>query len=646
MIGTGTGTGRDVTDARGRVIVNARGFGFLEIEAPPALAGLAAFIAPPDLNPLLEGDLVSARVRTDGAEAEGRYTATYLRLIERTRIELFGHLVLHSRRPFLRVDRLVSNTDWPLAIAADDPLLAELAADPHTPILLVGELQDSQLIPRRRVVESDAGLERVVVRHALRSAFSDESLEIARKAATPPLGSRRDLRELPTVTIDAPVSRDLDDALSILPAPEDGGLRLFVSISDVAAFVPDQSALDREAAERATSVYLAGRMLPMLPHALSENAASLLPDTDRAALTVELRIDPEGQVTSVDIYESLIRSTARLSYEQVAAFLDTNEVGDIPEAVHATLRWLRTAAARISALRSARGGVELVREEAYIALDESNREPTRVYARANTSAHSLVERLMVVANEAVARWLVERGLPGLFRVHDLPSPEAVRSLTAFAANFGFETGFGSVLTPRALAAFEAQFKHTAVAPALYTVLGRVLGPARYTVHPAPHFGLAAPLYVHFTSPIRRYADLAIQRIVKGYLAGRRDRYAGEPRLDALAGYINRAAYHADKAETERLRALSARLFAARVGETFEGRIVRIRPFGLLVQLAETGVSGTIASEALGVGPFHFDRTSQLLRGPSRSYMVGEAIVVRIAGASEELGRIDLVPITL
>jgi ribonuclease R len=153
--------------------------------------------------------------------------------------------------------------------------------------------------------------------------------------------------------------------------------------------------------------------------------------------------------------------------------------------------------------------------------------------------------------------------------------------------------------------------------------------------------LAAPLYVHFTSPIRRYADLSVHRIVKGYLAGRRDRVAGEPALEALAGNINRATYRASKAEAERVRALSARLFAGRIGERFSGRIVRIQPFGLMVQLARTGVAGTISTDALPGGPFTYDREQQLLRGASESYTIGEALEVQVLGASEELGRIDL-----
>jgi len=378
-----------------------------------------------------------------------------------------------------------------------------------------------------------------------------------------------------------------------------------------------------------------------LPPVLSEDALSLLPDTDRPALTVELRIDAEGHVTSVDLYESMIRSHARLSYAEVAEFLETDAVSGIPEGVRVTLRWLRTAAARISAQRSARGGVEIVREEAYVSLDDASGQPTQIDARPTTSAHALVERLMVAANEAVARWLFERGLPGLYRVHERPSAESVRALSAFAANFGFEAGFGAVLTPRALAAFEAQFKGSALAPAMYSVLGRVLGPARYTVHPEPHFGLAAPLYLHFTSPIRRYADLTVHRIVKGYLAGRRDRYAGEPELEALAQHVNRAAYRASKAETERLRSLSAKLFRSRVGELFAGRVVRIQPFGLVVQLQSTGVVGSVAIESLRGGPFRYDRAGQTLRGSGGSYRIGDAIGVRVVGANEELGRIEL-----
>jgi ribonuclease R len=615
---------------RGRIVIHSRGFGFLEVASEDG--GGTGFIAPPDLNAFLEGDTVTARL--DEAEP-GRFNATSLALVERTRHELFGTVVVHGKRLFLKVDRHVSNTDWPLE--GDD--LASLVEG----TALVAELRGASVVPRRIVPPTEASLERVVVRHGIRAEFPTSVLAAAKAAVQPKVGARRDLRELPTVTIDAPVSRDLDDALSILPAPADGGLRLLVSIADVDALVPEGSELDVEARLRGTSVYLAGRVIPMIPETLSEDTLSLLPGIDRLALTCELRIDPEGKVTSVDVYESVIRSNARLSYEIVSAFLDRGDVEHVPEDVRATLRWLRTAAARISMGRTARGGVTHLREEAYITLDALTREPMKIDARPSTSGDMLVERLMVATNEAVGRWFVERGLPGLFRVHGQPEEDAVASLAAFAENSGFEAGFGPKLTPRSLAAFEAQFKDSVIAPSMYTVMGRVLGPARYTVYPSGHFGLAAPIYLHFTSPIRRYADLTVHRIVKGYLAGRRDRVAGDHELEELAVHVNAAAYRAVKAETERSRTLAARHFASRVGESFVGNIVAIKPFGLVVQLADTGVTGTVATDALPGGPFRVDVAAQVLRGASRTFAVGEPFEVTVAGANEELGRIDLVP---
>ncbi len=409
--------------------MHPRGFGFLAIEGSPETS---AFITPPDLNPFLEGDIVSARI----VEAEqGRLSATDLSLVERSRSELFGSVTVRGKKPHLRVDRLVANTDWPLDEAA-----AEGIAEGT---FLVATIRGKVLVPVRTIEDdADLAIERCVARHALRSVFPIDVEGAAAKAALMPrVGSRRDLRSIPTVTIDAQTTRDIDDALAVLPAGTDGALRVLVSIADVDAFVPEGSPVDEEARLRGTSVYLAGRVVPMLPEVLSSLAASLVPDEDRLALTVEMRIDPEGQVTAVDIYESLIRSHARLDYDGVAELMSEGRSDSIPEAVLPTLRWLRTAAARLSAVRAARGGVDLAREEAYVALDAAG-EPTAVEARKDTEAHRLVERLMVAANESVAAWLVARGLPGMFRVHDAPEPDRVHQLAEFAHNFGIEPGFG------------------------------------------------------------------------------------------------------------------------------------------------------------------------------------------------------------
>ena len=250
---------------------------------------------------------------------------------------------------------------------------------------------------------------------------------------------------------------------------------------------------------------------------------------------------------------------------------------------------------------------------------------------------------MVAANEAVAGWLHQRGLPALYRVHDAPEPDRVRSLAAFAANFGFETAFGPQLTPRALAAFEDQFRTARAAPAIRTVVQKTLGPARYSARPAPHFGLGAPLYLHFTSPIRRYPDLAVHRIVKRHLRGARDQQAEDPALEALAADLNELAFRAAKAEDERLRVLAARLFAGRVGERFEGNVISVKPFGLILQLSGTGVTGLVPVESLpGEGHRIHPETLELVaEGGRHRFAVGSALAVEVRGADEAQGRIEL-----
>jgi len=606
---------------QGSISVNPRGFGFLTLED-----GRAAFVTPPDLNRFLDGDIAEAQLQEGQG---GRWQASHLQLLQRKRSELFGTVTRRRNQPFLKVDRTVSNTDWPLEQAED---LQEGEA-------WIARLEGDRLIALRPV--EDPALERCLVRHGIRPQFSEDLLTEASQAKWTLTSERRDLRHIPTVTIDAPSTTDIDDALSALPAEADGAIRVLVSIADVDALVAHGSPLDREAELRATSVYLAGHVVPMFPEALSGGAASLLPGCDRPTLTAELRIGPEGEITSVDVYPSVICSHARLSYESVSQFLLTMDPGDIPLEVTPTLRRLRTAAARLGAQRAARGGVEMAREEAYISFDPATRQPTDLEPLDYTMSHCMVERLMVAANEAMARWLVERGLPGMFRVHDQPDSEQVEMLNHSARNFGIDAALGPQLSPRGLAAFEAQYLDTPVAPALRTVLGRILGPARYTPVPGLHFGLAAPLYLHFTSPIRRYADLAVHRIVKRYLGGDRSQASDSPSLQALAHHLNEAAWRASKAENERYRMLTAQIFAQRIGQRFLANVIMIKPFGLVLQMTGTGSTGTIASDLLPDGPYEYQPDVQAWVSEHQSFAVGDSLEVEIISVNEELGRIDL-----
>lgn len=622
----------------GRIVVHTRGFGFLQLdEEVPGPGGAApvtsAFVAPPDLNPLLAGDRVSAQLVRGKHQ---KWRATELRLESRDRAALYGEVVVRGGRRHLRVDRMVANTDWPLEGDFD-------AGD-----RVVGRAAEGVVVDARRVPDVDASLERVIARYGLRRSYPPAVEAQARE--TPPLdpAGRRDLRGVVTVTIDAPQSRDLDDALSVIPAGPDGALRVLVSIADVDAYVPAGSPADLEARRRGTSVYLAGEVLPMLPATLSEDALSLLEGVDRPAMTAEIRLDAEGRVTATDLYASLIRSTRRLSYAGVARFLEDDDPGDYAPEVQETLRWLRTASARLGAVRRARGGVTLLREEAKVRFDEATGEPTDVVARKDTSAHQLIERLMVAANEAVARWLVDRGLPGVFRTHDMPDGSQLERLEDSLRHLGFAAGLprgeDAALTPRGLAAIEAQVAPGGAgvrASALDTVLRRVLGPATYTTETGMHFGLAAPLYLHFTSPIRRYADLAVHRVVKAFLRGERDLHLQREALTETAAHVQGCMRRAAKAEAERLRMVAAWHFQSRIGERFAGHVSAIKPFGLIVQLAGTGVSGSVQAEGLRGGPFEVGPARHRLVGEERSFTVGERLQVEVRGADDALGRIDL-----
>lgn len=618
-------------EKRGRISLNPRGFGFFS-----ALDGIAtaAFVAPPLLNTFLDGDIVSATLTTD---ASGRVSASELTLVERPRKQVFGTVTLRGKRLHLAIDRAIANTDWPFQKGGAKDLQegdAVVAAPGDGAVSLV----------RRLPKGADLDIASCLVRHGLALEQEEPLLDAAQKAAeaqrAAPGVRRRDLSDLCTVTIDGPSTTDIDDALAVIPAGADGALRVLVSIADVDAFVPEGSLLDEDARARGTSVYLAGKHVPMLPASLSSDAASLMEGVRRPALTVEMRIDAEGEVTSVDLYESTIRSHARLTYSAVSAFFQ-GDAQAVSAEVAPTLRWLRAAGARIGAVRAARGGVEIASEEAYLSMDAATGEPTGVAPVPQGASEKLVERLMVAANEAVARWLVERGLPGVFRVHEPPTPERVTRLGAIAQSFGIEAGFGPTLSPRALLAFDAQVSDSRYAQALHTALGKALGSARYSAAPGLHFGLASPLYLHFTSPIRRYSDLAVHRIVKRYLAGDRSMSAQRPDLTHLAEHLSEKAKASDKAEKERRRMLVARLFASKVGEEFKGHVFAVKAFGLVVWLDEPGVTGTCAIDALPGGPFEADLLREVMKGPARTYHVGDPLRVRVTGTNERLGRIEL-----
>ncbi len=611
-----------VREITGTISLHPRGFGFLNftgLDGPES-----AFIPPPELNRFLLDDVAKGSVTT---ASDGRHSVSSLVLVERHRRWLFGEVVERRGQRFLNVDREVSNTDWPVTgnVQAGEWWLCSIDGD--------------KAIPHRHI-EDEIALERLIARFSLLEEFAPDALAQVEQIASQPqsLGHRRDLRHLPTVTIDAPSTRDIDDAISVVPAGLDGVLHLLVSIADPSEVVPEDSPLDREAKARGTSTYLAGRVLPMLPHQLSSDALSLLPGVERHALTAEMRIDAEGQVVAVDLYESLICSTARLSYDEVADWLEFGDLTSELDKVVEILPWLRTASARIGVFRQRRGGLSLSGTEmAEVKLD-SNGEVEETSPSRTTSAHQMIERFMVCANVAVARWLVERGLPGAFRIHPLPAEEQVKTLAECAYNFGYEAGFARQLSPGALAAFDAQISGAPAEPAIRSVLRGILGRARYTVDPGLHLGLAAPLYLHFTSPLRRYADLAVHRLIKGYLKGDRHFEVSDPETEALCQHLNERAGYSAKAESLRRRMLLAAFMQRHIGEDFAAHITRVLPFGLVCQLDASLVEGLLSLDSLPDGPWEANQVGAW--SAERRLTLGMPVRVKIVSCDPDSGRIE------
>jgi ribonuclease R len=433
----------------------------------------------------------------------------------------------------------------------------------------------------------------------------------------------------------------------VYAADPDGGIRVCVHIADVSTHVRPGTALDTEARRAATSVYLPGWTRPMLPARLSEDALSLVPGADRDALTVEMRIGTAGSVTAADVYATRIRSDTRLSYEVAAEALAGAAPDDVPADVLDALRWLRTAGARLGVQRLLRGGVEARRVEPDLTVEVVEGAAAQVAAFPSNPANLLIERLMVAANEAVAGWVVDRGLPGVFRVHPAPGPEAAPALEAFCAASGYHPGFGRTLTPLDLAALSAQLDAAAddTAAAVWDVLLGFLGRAAYTPVAGAHFGLASTGYLHFTSPIRRYADLVVHRIIHAFLAGGRTATAfpDDREMEALCSHINGAARTAAQAENQMRKSLwLAELVAADSSTRYPARVTGVGPKGVFVTLDRSRVSGMVALRELPGRGWSVTPDGLALSDAAGSRLgYGDIVTVRITSADVESGQLEL-----
>lgn len=534
--------------------------------------------------------------------------------------------------------------------------------------------------------EPSLGIECVMARYGLVDGYPQAAVDEAASLAVDVEGAladplRRDIRDRFAITIDPVDARDFDDAISVARTVR-GGWMLGVHIADVSHYVDWESAIDLEARRRSTSVYLADRVLPMLPERLCNDLCSLRPDEDRLAFTVDIELDAQGRVRTYEPYPSVIRSRVRMDYgaadallregEPDGAALDAAARGRAELAVEAArangvdLRaFLRNADALARArreIRRKRGSIDFDTPEVHVLLDEAGM-PVDIVTRERTAATSLVEEAMLLANECVAEFLADRDLVSAYRVHEDPSPDSLASAAKTLTELGaVEGGLAAGIMlgdPRAINAAVEDAAGTAFAPQVNALLLRAQQRAVYKSHNEGHYALGARAYCHFTSPIRRYPDLIAHRVLKVALAkhelGKKEALVRAPRLTGkgpqaleaicpqLCRQVSDNERAADAAANASQKVKVAQLYASRIGERDTGTVSWISDLGAFVRLDATGAEGLVRMNALGNEWWDFDDVRLTLTGESTGTKVGLGcrVVVEVASVNVLRGHLDL-----
>jgi ribonuclease R len=507
---------------------------------------------------------------------------------------------------------------------------------------------------RGRVVEvlgppgsPEADFRAVVWRRRLATRFPPAALAAAEALPEAPdpaeLARRVDLRELPFLTIDPLAARDHDDAVCVEPDPG-GGWRLRVAIADVSHYVLPGSPLDREALRRGNSVYFPDRAIPMLPERLTSLVCSLRPGADRLALVAELDVDGAGRVGHRAFYPAVVRSRARLVYEPAALAMqgDPGARGALAAEVASQLDALGHVTRTLAARRFAAGSLDFDLPTAEIVLSPQG-IPVDVVETPRTPAHRAIEEAMLAANRAVAELLFAAGAPGLFRNHEPPASEDAEALQRLLARLGLVEGRrAGALTPRGLARALARLAGRPEEALVHRTVLRRMRQARYGARSHGHFALGFPHYTHFTSPIRRYADLVVHRALKAVLGEAAYAVPDAERLPAVAARVSLTERVAEAAEREMIEIKKCVLMAGRVGEEFDGSVTGVARHGLYVTLDGACVEGLVHASRLPERVrFDEDSLSLLALRSGRRFRLGERLRVRLLAADPVRTRIDL-----
>lgn len=628
----------------GRIQGHPKGFAFV---IPDSEEQADVYIAPADTNGAMHNDRVVARLhkKNKGVRAEGEV----IRILERYNTIVVGTFDKGKKYGFvlpddnrINHDVFVTTEDFSGAVH-QEKVVVEITRWPeghHSPEGRIIQRLGSKDAPGTDILS-------IIYKHRLPVEFPDAVLGEADK--TPEvilpadLEGRTDFRSLKIVTIDGADARDLDDAVHVLKT--EAGYQLGVHIADVSHYVRPGTVLDKEASDRATSVYLVDRVIPMLPTRLSNGICSLNPRQDRLTVSLVMEIDAAGTVTSYQLSKGVIRTAERMTYGDVYSILRENDSALIER--YGTLvdqfRLMEELAEILTRRRTKRGAIDFDFPETKVELDDQGK-PLAIIPRARTIAERIIEEFMLVANETVAEHFNKMETPFIYRIHDKPSADKIKELNEFIHNFGYHIkGSTDDIHPKALQQMLNKASGERYHRLISTVTLRSMRQAKYSDHNVGHFGLAAQYYTHFTSPIRRYPDLLVHRFITYWLGEHAPKAWGAQvkNLKELADHCSRRERGAEEADRESVDLKKVEYMEAHLGETFPGIVSGVTAFGIFVEL-ENSVEGLVHISNMHDDYYNFNEKMYSLVGERRKkvFRLADPVTVKLVKVNKDARTLD------
>jgi ribonuclease R len=625
----------------GRVRCHPDGYGFVISEKE---GEEDVFISPRHLKEALHGDRVVARV--ESIRRKGK-EGTVIRILERGYRKVVGKFMKEGHYSYIVPDdeRILQEIYIPEGetkkARPHQIVVAEITRYPTERARPEGRITHILGYPEDPEVEPQIILHKYDLPHRFSSAALREARSLSLTPSPEDYEGRVDLRNVITFTIDGENARDFDDAVALEEEP-DGGKRLYVSISDVSHYVGERTALDEEAYLRGTSVYFPDRAIPMFPPELSNEICCLHPRVDRFTLTVELRYDANGERKSVQFYPSVIQSNERLTYTLVRKMLVDGDMEERRKYHHLlpSLEGMTSLAQDLRTRRVGRGALDFDLPEPEVVLNLQGETEEIIRAERNL-AHQIIEEFMIAANEAVARFMEGKGLPFIYRIHDAPRQDTMEEFRKFVSQLGYRIEKGGKDSPKTLQRLLLDVKGRPEERVVNNVLLRSMKWAQYSAQNRGHFGLASGAYTHFTSPIRRYPDLIVHRLLKKVLS-QQEVTISEEALAQRADHLSNRERVAMEAEREILGRYRVRFMKDKIGEVYTGVISGVTAFGFFVELEDIFVEGLVRITSLHDDYYQYHEKKYCLMGERthKTFRIGDEVKVRVERVDVERRHID------